>query len=195
MDKLCIPKMQLTQGQVKIYTDKEIKYLYKSIKKMLKIWYRKSMDIGDIQKYIIPCTEKHDTIYKGKVPFDDDTAQIKKFHTDIKRQYIHKYAKHANLLIDVGSGRCRDSDFWDEAKIKQVIAVEPSAESCRKAIGRLRKRRFQTKVNVITGQGDELWKEHNKYSYIYRKAPADCITFQFTIHYMMEKFDIYLKRR
>lgn len=190
MDKLCIPRMQLTQGKVKIYTDKEVKYLYKSIRKMLKMWYRRSMDIEKIKEHIVPCTEKHATIYRGKVPFDEDTAQIKKFHTDIKRHYILKYAKHANFLIDVGSGRCRDSDFWNEAKIRQVVAIEPSRASCKKAIGRLKVRKFRTRVNVINGQGDESWKEDQKYSFIYRKTPADCITFQFTIHYMMEKFDI-----
>lgn len=187
--KPCIPNMSINQGRVKVYIGDFLSVLHKIVQGMLYKWYGKKMSLDEIKDRLKECRLQEQSIYRGKVPSDPDTDNIKRFHTMVKKHYILKYCNNCDSLLDIGSGRLRDLDFWNNARIKHVVAIEPSKDSVKQAIHRIVKRKYKVKVNVINGYGDESWNE-TKYKQVYQNKPYDCITFQFTIHYMFKNMNI-----
>ncbi len=190
--KPCIPNMKLNQGQITVYAGKNLNNMYNILKSMLKSWYSYNISMEELKERVRLCTEDPSSIYAGKIPIDNDTQAIKDFHTDIKRYYILKYCKGCDSFLDVGAGRLRDLDFWNEAGIKNVVAIEPSQDSIKLGIRRIRTRRPKTKIMIIKGVGDEDWNRNNYYN-VKKYSPYDCVVFQFTIHYMFKKMDVLMK--
>lgn len=189
--KPCIPNMIINQGRIKVYYGTNMDKLYMYIQNLLKLWYQKDMSINDIKKEVSKCSTTSTEIYSGRVPKDLDTENIKLFHTMIKKHMIEKYCHNCDSLLDIGSGRLRDADFWDNSNIVQVVAVEPSISSVNKAFGRLKKRNYKTRVDIIHGHGDDNWINNDKYNII-NKYKYCCITFMFTIHYMIKNLNVVL---
>ncbi len=191
--KPCIPNMIINQGRVKVYYGTNLDKAYSYTQHLLKLWYQKSMSIDEIKKEVGKCTETSE-IYAGKVPKDYDTENIKVFHTMIKKYLIKKFCTSCENLLDVGSGRLRDLEFWEDAHIKHVVAIEPSKSSIDKGVDRLKKRKSRTRVEIIHGQGDDKWQQGSGGKYgVLSKYKFDCITFHFTIHYMIKNLDTVLE--
>lgn len=187
--ELCVPNLNIRHGKIIITNKERMETIYNSMKKLLKEWHNVDLPISDIKKYIKKCSEiNNPTIYTGENIDDPDTSLIKKFHTEIKFDYIGKYAHNADYLLDVGSGTLRDLWAWQKANIKHVIAVEPSKDSIQKAYDRLKKFKPKLQINIIEGFGDDDWSEKNKYDAVI-KNKYDMITFNFTIHYMIKNIN------
>jgi SAM-dependent methyltransferase len=82
-----------------------------------------------------------------------------------------------------------DMRIWEEFNIKNVVGIEPSKESIKLGEERLQKHGFKGDLKVINGVGDEDWVSVDKYN-IALKNKYDVITFQFTLHYMMNNIDV-----
>jgi len=78
--------------------------------------------------------------------------------------------------------------IWQEYNVKNVVGIEPSIESIKMGEERLKKFGFTGKLDVINGVGDENWTENKKYKIVLENK-YDVITFQFTLHYMMNNID------
>lgn len=192
---ICIPIMAINKGRVRIMYGEQLELFYKDIQKLLKLWHNKYLSIEKIKKKFKSCydIEEPFEIYKGKIFVDEDTHPIKIFHIQIKRFLINKYCFNSNNLLDIGSGHLKDLEFWYEANIKHVIAIEPSKSSIKKAYKRLQKFKYPIDVNIINGVGDEYWKKNKKYDILYKNAPFNCITLYFTIHYMIDNLNILMQ--
>lgn len=76
-------------------------------------------------------------LYKGKSTYHTITSPVKKCHILIKQYIIALFSSNIDVLIDIGSGRGNDMEFWMDTNIKTVYGLEPSADSIKTAIFRL----------------------------------------------------------
>ena len=187
--ELCFPNMTIRQGEIIIFNEERIKNMYLVIKNKIKEYYNYDISLDEIQSTLQKCNLNTFTIYTGTPIYDPDTNIIKNFHKDIKYNIFNKYCKNIDYLLDIGSGLFADLKIWNNFKIKNVIAIEPSINSIKYAIKKLEKNKINTNIKIINGLGDENWKSNNIYSLIYNNK-YDIITFQHTIHYMIDKLDI-----
>lgn len=190
--KLCLPNLTIRNHQIIVFDEDTCTKLYKSIQNQLKINHKILMTLDEIQNLLKKCDENAFDIYKGKSAYDPFTALIRHFHLDVKEQIFYKYCKNAEYLLDVGSGKLTDAQFWSRLGVKHVVGIEPSQESIRMGKERLKKFGIKTDINIIQGVGDVDWPLEDKYK------PAlehkyDVITFQFTLHYMMYNIETTMK--
>jgi SAM-dependent methyltransferase len=195
-EKLCIPNMTIRNNQITVFDDKTKTKLFKDIQNQLKTEHDTEMEIDDIKQLLKNCDEEAFDIYKGKSIYNPYTARIRHFHLDVKQQLIYKYCSNATYLLDMGSGKNTDAQFWNKARVKNVVGIEPSKESIRFGYERLKKFKQigpnKTQINVIEGLADEDWVTDKKYEPVLEHK-YDAITFQFTIHYMMYNMEIVMK--
>jgi SAM-dependent methyltransferase len=102
----------------------------------------------------------------------------------IKESILKKYATNCNYLLDVGSGKLTDMRLWDMINVKNVVGIEPSIDSINMGNEKIKKFGFKGNIDIINGVGDVDWESDEKYK-IALKNKYDVITFQFTLHYMM----------
>jgi SAM-dependent methyltransferase len=137
--------------------------------------------------------------YTGKFTVNLYTEPVKKCHQIIKNFIITKFSNNIYLLIDIGSGRGHDYDYWHLCNIKRVIGIEPSDSSIESAIKKYSK---QSKINkypkitYIKAIGNMIWKDgtaglDDKSKLILQNTfkqnlQADCIHLFWTIHYCMD---------
>jgi hypothetical protein len=190
-NNICIPNMNIRHGNIIIYTNKVINNLYYGIIRNMKEWHNIDITINEIKILLKKCSDFDNNIYFGDIEEDIEMKDIKKYHTLIKKLYINKYSSDKNYLVDIGSGHLRDLEFWDKANVKHVIAIEPSINSIEKANLRIEKYNPKIEINIIHGKGDDDWDSFKKYN-ILKNIKVDCITFNFTIHYMINNFSIVL---
>lgn len=193
-DNVCLPNMIIKNDIMTVFNDETINTLCEKTQKDLKNIYDIDMSLVETKKHLYKCHAHGFDIYKGIPNRDPDTDMIKKFHLDVKRNIYNKYCRNINFLFDAGCGRLTDLFYWNEAGIKNVYCVEPSKDSILSGKERLAgvKNKIKTKILVIEGVGDSNWGTDQKYNEII-KNKYDVITFQFTIHYMLDKFDILMK--
>ena len=91
------------------------------------------------------------------------------------------------MLIDVGSGKLLDLRFWKDVDIKKVYAIEPSKSSLAKARELLKDHTGHPEVILINSVGNADWDDMNI------NESADCITFMFTIHYMVNNLEMIIR--
>ena len=72
----------------------------------------------------------------------------------------------------------------DKINVKNVVGIEPSIDSIELGNEKINKFGFKGKINVINGVGDIDWISDDKYIIVLENK-YDLITFQFTLHYMM----------
>ena len=195
-NNFCIPNMTISRGRITVYHDLALNNLYFNIKKLASMWYKQHLSIEYIKKKLIRCNESAFSIYSGSLVTSLDTSAIKRFHIALKNYYINKYAHGINMLLDVGSGHLKDMEFWIGNKIKSVVGIEPSSASIKKGIRRINKMKpfpYNFHINVIEGVGGKIWKDNKKYSQVYTNGKFNCITFMFTIHYMLDNINILLQ--
>jgi SAM-dependent methyltransferase len=188
-NKICLPNMTIRQGRIVVFYGEYLDIYFNKLQKALKEYYNKSYSIEDLKKMIKHCNIEGYDIYKGAMTKDHDTDIIKYFHIMIKQEILKKYATNCNYLLDIGSGKLTDMRLWDGINVKNVIGIEPSIESIELGNDKITKFGFKGKIDVINGVGDIDWQSDEKYN-IVLKNKYDIITFQFTLHYMMNNIDI-----
>ena len=193
-DNICLPNMVINNNIMTIFNDETIDTLCQKTHKELKNIYNIDLSLVEIRKHLYKCHEHGFDIYKGIPDRDPDTDMIKKFHLDVKRNIYNKYCRNVNFLFDAGCGRLTDLFYWNDAGIRNVYCVEPSKDSILSGKDRLNgvKNKIKTKILVVEGVGDTNWGIDKKYNEII-KNKYDIITFQFTIHYMIDKFNVLMK--
>ncbi|KAL4858009.1 mRNA cap guanine-N7 methyltransferase 1 [Chlorella vulgaris] len=108
-------------------------------------------------------------------------APLKKFHNDIKRQLINRFANGAESLLDFACGRGGDIWKWIDAGITVVKGIDLSPgeiEEARKRFAEARTKRPGTELRYefvdSPKLGTEEWLEPAQY---------DVVTCMFAIHY------------
>lgn len=190
-ESFCIPNMTIRTGKLVVFDDKYIEKIHHDIKIKVKEYYNYDISYEEVKKMLKKCSTNSYDIYKGKIMYDPDTTIIKKFHLDVKEQIFYKYCKNINYLLDVGTGKLTDARFWNRVGIKNVIGIEPSIESIKSGMEKVKKFGTKTNIQIVNGIGDEDWEKNNKYKSIFDNK-YDVVTFQYTLHYMIQNFDILL---
>ena len=194
--QLCMPNMTIRNNEIIVFDEKTQNELFKDIQASLKKYHDINMTMDEIKEIIKKCDDEAFDIYKGKSIYDPYTALIRHFHLDVKKQLFYRYCSNIDHLLDIGSGKMTDAQFWNIVKVKNVIGIEPSKESIQLGFERLKKfghsKPNSTKIDIINGLGDDDWLKDNKYEKIFEHK-YDVITFQFTIHYMMYNIEQVMK--
>lgn len=188
-DKICLPNMTVRQGRLVVFFGDYLEKFFAKLQKVLLEYYNKKYSIDELRKLIKHCNVAGYDIYKGPMIKDPDTDIIKYFHIMIKRQILYKYANNCKNLLDVGSGKLTDMRLWDEAHVQNVVGIEPSIESIEMGNERIKKFGFKGTINIINGTGDTDWKKEDKYKIIFDNI-YNVVTFQFTLHYMMNNINV-----
>lgn len=143
--------------------------------------------------------------YKGKWERKGIVANLKRFHNKVKEYYLREYCANSDLLIDVGSGRGNDADYWVKYGVKRAIGIEPSGNSIKLAIRRYNNLKRQhantdtvvTNIVYLNGVGNKNWNDGSaalrnedvdkfKYHFKHRDVQAQNMNFFWTLHYMMD---------
>ena len=191
-DKICLPNMTIRQGRLVVFYGDYLEKYFNKLRESLKEYYNKDYTVLQLRNMIKHCNIAGYDIYKGPMTKDPDTEIIKYFHIMIKKSILKKYASNVNYLLDVGSGKLTDMRLWDEINVKNVVGIEPSKESIEMGKEKINKFGFKGKIDVIEGVGNTDWEKESKYK-IASNNKYDVITFQFTLHYMMNEIDIVIK--
>jgi len=188
-ENFCIPNMTIRQGKLRIFDNNAIQYMVDQIVIKGKEFYNQTLTKQEISEFLIKCSTKNIDIYTGAITYDPDTSIIKKFHIQIKQSIYSKYCKYINNLLDIGTGKLTDVFFWNESNIKNVVGIEPSISSIKKAYKKLESiKHLRTNVTIIHGVGDTKWSLEDKYNKVLDKK-YDVVMFSFTIHYMIHNID------
>ncbi len=179
------------------YKNKKIDYRYykkfinklKSEKNIVNV---KNKNVNKIEMCKINAYNK----YLKQVPSKGLFMNLRKYHQNIKSNYIHKYAFNTDLLMDIGSSQLKSMRFWNSARIKKVVAMEPSLELFDLGMIYLRKDFYGRRhVTFLRGVGEKSWANGegglndfaSKYlmNIIKNNVKANVLTFEFTFHYMI----------
>ena len=190
--KICLPNMTIRQGRLVVFYGDYLEKYFVKLQQALSEYYNKKYTIDELKKIVKHCNVEGYDIYKGPMTKDPDTEIIKYFHIMIKKEILKKYASNVNYLLDIGSGKLTDMRLWDDINVKNVIGIEPSKESIDMGKEKIEKFGFKGKIDVIQGVGNADWTSESKYKIILENK-YDIITFQFTLHYMMNNIDIVIK--
>lgn len=191
-NKICLPNMTIRQGRLVVFYGEYLEKYFSKLQHSLSDYYDKKYTIDELKKLVKHCNVEGFDIYKGPMTKDLDTEIIKYFHIMIKKEILREYAYKCKNLLDIGSGKLTDMKIWDEMNVQNVIGIEPSKESIKIGEEKIKKFGFKGKIAVIEGVGDVDWYLDKKYEIIYNNI-YDVITFQFTLHYMMNNIDIIIK--
>lgn len=189
-EKLCFPNLTIRQGKIKVFDKQTIDQIYKKIKQDLQNYYQYDASLKEISDFISKCHTQSFQIYQGNNVRDIDTSIIKIFHLDVKNQIYYKYCANIQNLLDIGTGQLTDLKFWLSNNIKNVVGIEPSISSIEKASIKLSKEGIGDKINVkiINSVADTDWKNNPLFRPVF-EYKYDVITFQYTIHYVLDKID------
>jgi len=188
---LCVPNMTIRQGEIIIYDQNHMKNLQYAVKKMCKIYYGADIGMDEITQKIQRCNDKPHEVYSGNTDPDPDTQPISRFHMDIKHQIFKKYCNDVKNLLDIGSGKMVDLRIWKKFNIENIVGIEPSTHSIDNALKRVSELDEKINVEIVNGFGNENWSDPlyepvMKYKY-------DMVTFQYTIHYMIDEIEQVIK--
>ncbi len=142
--------------------------------------------------------------YLKKVNAKGLFMNLRKYHQNIKSNYINKYAFNTDLLMDIGSSQLKSMRFWNSARVKKVVAMEPSLELFDLGMIYLRKDFYGRRhVTFLRGVGEKSWFNGegglndfaSKYliNMIKNNVKASAITFEFTFHYMIYNMKILME--
>ena len=129
---------------------------------------------------------------------------LRDYHKNVKLNYIKKYAFNTDLLIDIGSSQLKSMRFWNSARVKKVVAMEPSLELFDLGMTYLKKDFYGRKnVTFLRGVGEKPWFDGsgglNDFSskflinMINNRVKANAITFEFTFHYMIYNMKVLME--
>lgn len=190
--KICLPNMTIRQGRLVVFYGDYLEKYFTKLQESLSEYYNKKYTIDELKNLVKHCNVEGYDIYKGPMTKDPDTEIIKYFHIMIKKEILKKYASNTEYLLDIGSGKLTDMRLWDEINVKNVVGIEPSKESIEIGMEKIKKFGFKGKIDVIEGVGDVDWDLDKKYKIVFDNK-YDVVTFQFTLHYMMNNIDLIIK--
>jgi SAM-dependent methyltransferase len=108
-------------------------------------------------------------------------APLKKFHNDIKRQLISRFASNAGSLLDFACGRGGDIWKWIDAGVQRVKGIDLSPGEIEEARTRFEEARAKRPEMELDYEfvdspmlGVSEWREDRQY---------DVVTCMFAIHY------------
>jgi hypothetical protein len=61
---------------------------------------------------------------------------LRKFHNEIKKDFLLRTFKQGDIILDIGSGRGGDLLKWKELKLKKVYVVEPDKDNVKELLSR-----------------------------------------------------------
>lgn len=104
--------------------------------------------------------------------------QMRRFHNDIKRTLINKYAKNVNRLLDLACGKGGDIQKWRDNKIKYIVGYDINEKSILEGKNRLKE--FNMEKNV------KLDIKNLSIEILYGNNDFDVVTCMFAFHYFFE---------
>jgi len=185
------------------YIDKKKydEYIFK-IKKYLYLWYKIKVTVNKLKnifKYIE--TNPYNKYIKNVNRFNIFN-NLRKYHQYIKSYYLEKYCKNINILLDIGSAHLKSLKFWKKYNIKNIIAIEPSEDLYKSGLKIIEKNKFaKDRIIYIRALGEKNWISGNASLNINSKKllvdlkniKVDCITFEFSLHYMIYDINTLMK--
>ena len=189
-NKICLPNMTIRQGRLVVFYGTYLEQYFAKLQTVLKEYYNKNYTIIELKNLIKHCNVYGYDIYNNsQLVRDLDTSIVKYYHIMIKRQILNKYAFNCENLLDIGSGKLTDMRIWEDVHVKNVIGIEPSIDSIKMGNEKIKKFGFKGNIDIIHGVGDINWNADDKYKIIFNKK-YNVITFQYTLHYMMNNINI-----
>jgi mRNA (guanine-N7-)-methyltransferase len=103
---------------------------------------------------------------------------MRKFHNNIKRDLLNKYANNVNNLLDLACGKGGDLQKWYDNKIKNIIGYDINEVSVKEANRRLQtfNPNFHVELNTLDLSKNVLKGSNN----------IDVVTSMFAFHYFFE---------
>ena len=195
----CVLPYKFQQNQVSIYNNKTYNVLIQSIKNYLQEWHGLNYSTKKIKKIIKLC-EGYDK-YKEKVKTGGLYMNLRKYHQFIKSYYLNKYCRKCGSLIDVGSASLKSLRFWEKTDIKFIVALEPSEDLYNAGLKKLHHHDTKKEIVFINSVGEKFWDNGDagfgndaiKKLVSIKDKKFDCITFEFTIHYMIHNYATLMK--
>ena len=128
---------------------------------------------------------------------------LSKYHYESRSKYLYRNCNKCIALLDVGSGPLKNIVNWKRNNIKEVYAIEPSLEYYNLGLLKIEKENNNnTHIQIYNGVGDLNWSsgaagldEENKKKFKkdFKNKIFNCITFEFSIHYMIHNYKQLLK--
>jgi hypothetical protein len=197
-----ISKVQSRVGKT-VYIDEEsYNIMISKIKHYLAIWHNINIDIDELKKIFVYCESLPYNKYSKKVNTYGLFLNLRKFHQYIKEYFLEKYCNNCTLLVDVGSGHLKNLRFWKKYNIQKIIALEPSKDFYNFGLKKQKGNIFaQERITFIRAVGEKNWLSGNagldnnskKLLINLKNIKACCITFEFSIHYMIYKIETLMK--
>jgi len=188
---ICIPNMTIRQGQLTVFDKNTIIKRITNIRKKIKKYYNEDINKDILNNMITRCNPESWHIYNSIKLFDKDTHNIVIFHLQIKEQLFSNYVKKTNNLLDIGSGKLTDLKFWIKYNIKHIDGIEPSIESIKLGLKKLKDQNINN-VDIINSIANVNWKNNKLFENIINKK-YDIITFQYTLHYLISDIDLIIQ--
>jgi len=198
----CVSKLRFRAGTTKIINKNEYSKLLGTIKYYMRIWHKQHYNIPELKKLLPLCKDESYTKYLINIDTKNLFNNLRTYHQYIKEFYIGKYCKKCNMLLDIGSAHLKSLRFWKKLGVKNIIAIEPSEDLYKIGIKRQYKNKFAKQhITYIRGVGEKNWESGNaalnrrskELFKTIKNIKANCITFEFTIHYMLYSIDVLLK--
>ncbi len=125
------------------------------------------------------------------------------YHYESRSKYLYRNCNKCISLLDVGSGPLKNIRNWKKNNIKDVYAIEPSEEYYNLGLSKIKNLKDSNiDINIYWGTGDSNWStgragldEENKKNFKkdFKNKIFNCITFEFSIHYMVHNYKQLLK--
>ena len=197
-----ISYLKKRSGQITYIDEKDYNEYIIKIKKYLKLWYNIDIKINKLRNIFKYVESKSYNKYLKNVNRFNIFNNLRKYHQYIKSFYIEKYCKNINILLDVGSAHLKSLKFWKKYNIKSIIAIEPSEDLYKSGLKIIEKDKFaKDRIIYIRAPGEKNWisgnagldKSSKKLLLDLENIKVDCITFEFSLHYMIYEIDTLIK--
>ncbi len=201
--KCKMPQLKKRCGRISCVDENIYKKTIKTIKEYLKLWHKIDISIEELENTFILCNQTTPyNKYLKNVNRANLFNNLRKYHQYIKSYYLEKYCKNIDYLLDVGSAHLKSLKFWKKYNIKHIISLEPSKDLYESGLKIIEKNNFaKKKVMYIRAIGEKDWISGNaslnnnskKILMNLKNIKVDCITFEFSLHYMIYNIDVLMK--
>jgi hypothetical protein len=199
---ITIPHLQFRGGVVKFISSAEYEIMVNGIKKNIKAWHGDDLSIKQIKNmFKFSELNSYNKYIKSSNTFGLFN-NLRRFHQHIKNKFLHLYCKNCGSIIDVGSSDLKDIKFWINLNVQHIYALEPSEQLYNIGIQKQNKNNFaKKKITFIRAVGEKLWNngdaglnpESTDKLKKMKNVIANCITFEFSIHYMFNDIKTLMK--